>query len=116
MKLSALIPQVGLRVFAGAARLDREVTGGYVSDLLSDVMAHSRAGDLWVTLQAHENAVAVAVLRDLAGILLVGGRSPDAETIARAEAEGIPIVGTPQRGFEVVARLLAAGVPERSSP
>ncbi len=29
--------------------------GGYVSDLLSDVMAHAQDGDVWITMQRHVN-------------------------------------------------------------
>ena len=56
--------------------MERTVEGGYVSDLLSDVIAGAQEGDLWVDLQIHQNIVAVAVLKDLAGILIVGGRNP----------------------------------------
>ena len=39
----------------------REVTCGYTCDLLSWVMAKGREGMAWATVQAHMNAVAVAV-------------------------------------------------------
>jgi hypothetical protein len=113
MMLGDIVKVLGLKVRTGAAHLDREVTGGYASDLLSDVVANSRAGELWITLQTHENTVAVAGLRDLAGIILVGAREPDAETVARAEAAGLPILVAPQRTFEVAGRLIEAGVPQR---
>lgn len=116
MKLREIVETAGLTVHTGADGLDHEVTGGYVSDLLSDVVANSRRGDVWVTLQTHENTVAVAGLRDLAGIVLVGGRQPDDETIRRAEQEGIPILTTPWRTFEVVGHLAKAGVAERGEP
>jgi hypothetical protein len=38
---------------------DSEVAGGYTSDLLSDVMAHAKAGDVLITIQSHKNTVAV---------------------------------------------------------
>jgi predicted transcriptional regulator len=110
MTLRDIAQRMDLEVRAGADRLDREVTGGYVSDLLSDVMAHSEAGDVWVTLQIHENTVAVASLRELAGVILVGGREPEEETVRRANAEGVPILVTPLRSYEVVAGLIGAGV------
>ena len=36
-------------VMAGSSAVDREIQGGYASDLLSDVMGNSREGDIWVT-------------------------------------------------------------------
>ena len=114
MKLRDLIDKLNVEVRTGADQLDRDVKGGYASDLLSDVMAHSRAGDVWVTLQTHENTIAVAGLKDLACIILVGGREPDSETYRRAKEEGIPILTSPDRTFEVVGRLVEAGVPRRA--
>jgi predicted transcriptional regulator len=114
MKLREIVENARLTVHTGADQLDREVTGGYASDLLSDVVANGGRGDIWVTLQTHENTVAVASLLDLAGIVLVGGRRPDDETIRRAEREGIPILMSPWRTFEVVGHLIKAAVRERA--
>ena len=62
---------------------EREIQGGYASDLLSDVMGNSREGDIWVTMQKHVNIVAVAQLNGLAAIVLVNGRRPEPDTIVR---------------------------------
>lgn len=114
MTVKDLVDKLELTVHAGADHLSREVHGGYAGDLLSDVMANCRAGDLWVTMQTHENTVAVASLRDLAGVCLVGGRSPDEETGQRAQTEGVPIVAAQDRTFELVGRLIQAGVSLRN--
>jgi hypothetical protein len=95
--------------------VSREVTGGYASDLLSDVMANSREGDLWVTMQKHVNIVAVAQLNSLAAIVLVNGRRPDDATVARAEAEQIPIISTELQAFDAVGILYSLGIRGRRS-
>ena len=110
MKLSEIIKKLALTVRSAGKRLDREVKGGYAGDLLSDVMAHSKAGDIWVTIQGHPNVVAVAVLRDLAGIILANGRQPDTETVQRAEEEGVPLLCTSLPTYEVVGRLYRLGI------
>ncbi len=110
MNLNALAKEFGLSVKAGAAHLDREVTGGYASDLLSDVLAHAVEGSIWVTLHSHQNIVAVASHKDLAGIVLVQGRQPDVDTVAKAEEEKIPLLVTDLPAFELVGRLYKAGV------
>jgi hypothetical protein len=110
MKLTELMKELALTVRSAERRLDREVRGGYAGDLLSDVMAHSKAGDIWVTIQGHPNVVAVATLRDLAGIILANGRQPDAETVQRAEEEGVPLLCTPLPTYEVVGRLYRLGI------
>lgn len=90
------------------------VTGAYASDLLSDVMANSKAGELWITLQAHPNIVAVASLRDLAGIVLVGRREPQEETLDKANQEGVSLFVSPLPTFELAGRLYAMGVGQKS--
>lgn len=110
MKLTELMKELTLTVRSAGKRLDREVKGGYAGDLLSDVMAHSKAGDVWVTIQGHPNIVAVATLRDLAGVILANGRQPDAETVQRAEEEGIPLLCTSLPTYEVVGRLYRLGI------
>jgi hypothetical protein len=110
MNLNDLVKEFDLEVKTGANHLDREVTGGYVSDLLSDVLAHAEEGTLWVTLHIHQNIVAVASHKDLAGVLLVQGRQPEKDTIAKAEEEGIPILVSGLSAFELVGRLYKAGI------
>jgi len=112
MRLAELVTvsELDLAVQAGADYLDREVKGGYISDLLSHTMAKAREGDIWVTVQAHQNIVAVAVLLNLAGIVVAGGVEPQADTLSKAEAEGIPILTTPLSSFEVVGKLYSLGI------
>ena len=100
-------------LIAGDAEADREIQGGYASDLLSDVMGNSREGDIWITLQKHVNVVAVAQLNGLAAIVLVNGRNPEPDTAAKAVEMGIPIISTPLQSFDVVGRLFAQGVHGR---
>ena len=110
MTLNDLIKDFGLTVKTGAEHLGREVTGGYVSDLLSDVLAHAEDGNIWVTLHIHQNIVAVAAHTGLSGIILIQDRVPDQDTIAKAEEEGIPIMVSGLSAFELVGRLYKAGI------
>lgn len=110
MTLKDMVEKLGMRVETAEESLQKEVTGGYVSDLLSDVMAQSKAGDIWVTLQAHPNIIAVATLKDLAGIVIVQGRKPEAETLKKAQQEEVPILVSDLQAFEIVGRLYQMGI------
>jgi predicted transcriptional regulator len=112
VKVSDLVKSFELKIRAGKDRLHEEVTGGYASDLLSDVIAHSRKGNIWVTIQTHPNIVAVATMKELAGIILTGGREPDSDTLQKAEEEGIPILVSPLFTFELVGKLYQMGISE----
>ncbi|MFO7905543.1 MAG: serine kinase [Planctomycetota bacterium] len=110
MRLADLVEPLGLEARSAREGLDRNITGGYASDLLSDVLANSREGNVWVTLQIHQNIVAVASLKELAGIILVGGREPEEDTVQKAEREGIPVLVSRLPAFELVGRLHGLGV------
>jgi predicted transcriptional regulator len=110
LKLSEIAERLQLEIRTGANRLDAVVTRGYASDLMSDVMANATEGDLWVTLQTHQNIVAVAVMKALAGIILVSGREPEEETVRKAEAEEVPILISKISTFELVGRLFELGL------
>jgi len=99
-----------LEVSAGQSALDREITAGYCGDLLSDVMANATKGSAWLTIQGHQNIVAVAVLRELAAIILVNGRVPDEDTKAKADEEGIPILLSPLPAYQLAGQLYEAGI------
>lgn len=110
MKISDIVKSCQLEVLSGGPSLDGEASGGYASDLLSDVMAHSRKGDVWVTLQTHPNTVAVAVLKEICAIIVVNGRKPEPETVRKAEAESVPILVTERPAFDLIGELHAMGL------
>lgn len=110
MKLKELADSLSLDIRTPGLNLDREVTGGYVSDLLSDVIGNAGEGFLWITLQVHLNIVAVASLKGLSGIILVNNRNPDEETLKRAVEENVPILSSRLPTFELVGRLYSLGL------
>ena len=110
MTVQELVSALRLEIAAGARGMERIVTGGYASDLLSCVMAHAKEGDVWVTLQAHPNVIAVADLRDLACVIITEGTRPDAETIARADEKGVPVLLCPDGTYTVVGTLVGLGI------
>ncbi|MCR4426366.1 MAG: DRTGG domain-containing protein [Firmicutes bacterium] len=110
MTVRELAQALELDCIAAHIGLDREVTSGYVSDLLSDVMANARAGAVWVTSQVHQNVVAVALLLDLAAVVIVGGMALQEDAVEKAEARGIPVLTTRMPAFEVVGRMYSLGI------
>lgn len=107
MRIRDAVQALGLEVLAGDAGLDRECAGGYCSDLLSDVMAHARAGDIWITLQTHPNVIAVASLTNAAAVIVSGGQRPEATTLAKAAGEGVTVMASARPSFELAGQLYA---------
>jgi predicted transcriptional regulator len=110
MKLKEVVKQLDLAVLAGNDALGREVSGGYASDMLSDVLTHAGKGYVWITMQIHPNILAVASSKELSGIIIVNGRKPDAETLGKAEQKKIPILMSQSSTYTVAGRLYELGV------
>jgi len=110
MKLKALVDGLGLEVKCAAGKLDREIGGAYISDLLSDVIANAHAGDIWITLQLHQNIVAVASMKDLSGIIIINGRQPEQVTVEKGESEGIPVMVSELSAFGLAGELHQLGI------
>jgi hypothetical protein len=110
MTLHDIVDKLDLEVKSGETKLGAEVHRGYVSDLISDVIANTKAGDLWITLQVHINIVAVASMKELSGIILINGRQPEEATLNKAISENVPLLVSALPAFELVGRLYALGV------
>jgi predicted transcriptional regulator len=105
MKVSELVEKLELTVYSGWNGLDREINGGYVSDLLSDVMGNATEGMVWITLQVHQNVMAISSLKDLAAVILVNSLEPQDNTIRHSNDENIPLLGTSLPAFEITGKL-----------
>jgi hypothetical protein len=107
MKLKEIVEKLNLEIRTNVKELDNEVNNGYISDLLSDVLANSEENDLWITLQIHPNIVAIASMKGLTGIVIINAREPEEETIKKAEEENIPIMVSSMTAFELSGKLYA---------
>lgn len=105
MKLVDFVKELSLEVKTCEDGLQKDVSGGYMSDLLSDVLGNSFKNNIWITLQTHQNIVAVADARDLTGIIIVGNKQPQKDTLEKAALKGITIMTTPMTAFEVCGRI-----------
>ena len=92
---------------------DREISCGYTCDLLSWVMAHGDEGMAWVTVQTHLNVIAVAVLSDMACVVLPEGIRMEEESLHKAVEEGMTVLTSPMTAYEICGKLYAQGVPAK---
>lgn len=105
MTLKKIAENLGLTAMTAQDMLETEVTNGYTSDLLSDVMANTKRGNLWITLQIHQNIVAVAKLKELSGIIIVNNRRPEEDTVKKAEEEKVALLTTSDSAFVISGKL-----------
>ncbi len=105
MKITDIIKPLDLKVISGHNGLSNEISGGYVSDLLSDVMGYAKEGEIWITLQTHQNIIAVASLKDVSAIIIVKGAVPETDTIVKSNIENIPVLSTDLDTFNITGCL-----------
>lgn len=105
MTVEFICKQLNLKIAGSSENIDKTVTGGYVSDLLSDVMGNAKEGNIWITLQTHKNCAAIASLKDLAAIIIVKNLKPEEDMLEQCNREGIPVLLTEQNTFEIVGKL-----------
>jgi hypothetical protein len=86
---------------------DCEIQGGCTSDLLSDVIAHASPGEALITVQAHKNTIAAAVLRGLSAVILANSRPVPGDMIEAARKEGIALFRSGESQFVLSGRLYA---------
>lgn len=113
MNLQQIIDQLALQVLTDPKDFSAvEPSSGYCADLLSCVMSGAKHQSIWVTLQCHNNIVAVAALLDLTAVIITEDAKPEADTVQKANDEGITLLATSKRSFEVCGRLWEMGLRE----
>ena len=110
MRVRDASEKIGLKLLAGGAGIDKELTGAYICDLLSWVMSHGKKGDAWITVQTHSNIIAVAVLLELGCVIVPEGIEVEEDTLRKAEAEGIPVFQSDQSAYELAKELYRIGI------
>lgn len=105
LDMAHIVKALDLKVRCAGESLTNIVKGGYTGDLLSDVMANTNEGDVWITRQVHQNIVAVASLKEHAGIILINSCEPNPDTLEKADREKIPIMVSNLSAFELSGRI-----------
>lgn len=85
--------------------LERKITGCYCGDLLSWVMSRARGGDVWLTVMGNVNSIGVAVLADVACIVLTENAAFDDDALKRAEQNGVVVLRTPKNTYQTAAEI-----------
>ncbi len=84
---------------------EREVTGGYVGDLLSWVMGRASQDNAWITIMSNVNIVAVASLVDVSMVILAEGVQADNGVLETAVQKGVNVVSSELPAFEIASRI-----------
>ncbi|MBR3803425.1 MAG: hypothetical protein IKK37_08295 [Clostridia bacterium] len=106
MTVQNLIDEFSLEVLCcGDKAADKEVKGGYCGDLLSWVMSRANEGDCWLTVMGNVNSIGVAVLADVACILLTENSAFDDDAKLRAEQNGVIVLRSSENAFDLAVKI-----------
>jgi hypothetical protein len=105
MTVKELLGTLDLEPLTEDTNLEGQIEAGYVSDLLSDVIANAPENSVWITVQRHINILGVAKLKNIAAIVTPRSLAVELAVIEKAKAEGIALLRSDRSAFEVAGRL-----------
>ena len=106
MTVQNLIDEFSLEVLCcGDKAAEKQVKGGYCGDLLSWVMSRANEGDCWLTVMGNVNSIGVAVLADVACILLTENSVFDDDAKLRAEQNGVIVLRSKENAFNLAVKI-----------
>jgi len=108
MRLQEIIDKLALKALTVVE--DKDITGVFISDMLSDVMSSAQSGNLWITVQSHKNIVSAANLVDISAVIVTHNKNVPDETIELANRYHVVILSSPMAAFELASNLVEAGV------
>ena len=111
MFVNELIGKYGFKHLSGE-NVDRKIENAYSCDLLSWVMAKGKHDTAWITVQTHNNILAVASLLDFACIIIPEGIKVEQEILDKANEQEVVILSTELDAFEIFKILYEAGVKQ----
>lgn len=111
MTTQDVIENIGLKPLSQFEH--RDVDGVFVSDMVSDVMAGAKSGNLWLTVQTHKSIVPAANLVDVSAIVITSGKKVPQETTDLASKFKIAILSSDLPTFELVGKLYQLGLGVR---
>ena len=104
MKANSIGDQLGLECIVPSDS-ERDLSTGYTSDLLSDVMAHAQEDCALITIQSHKNTVAVATLVGASLIIICNNRNIPDDMIQSCKEEQVGLYRTTHTQFQISGKL-----------
>lgn len=109
MFVSELVEKHGFLHLSGK-NMDREISNVYSCDLLSWVMAKGKHDTAWITVQTHNNILAVASLLEFACIIIPEGIQVEQDIIDKANEQEVVMLSSKLEVFEIFKILYEAGI------
>jgi len=105
MTVAEIAEKLNMEIITCEANAGREVKGIYICDLLSWVMSHANEDDLWITVLTNLNTVAVAVLANVACVVIPEEITVENDTLSKAEEEGVIMLKSSMQAAEICVKV-----------
>lgn len=110
MKVKDLIEKTGWNATITEASVEKEIKGAFVGDLLSWVMGNGVPSQAWVSVQAHNNVIAVALLNEFSCVILAQSAMMDPELLQKAQEEDLTIIHCDLSAYDICKKLIELGI------
>lgn len=100
MTIKDLIKKTDFTIINSGSNLEFSISKPFCCDLLSIAMSKAPANSAWVTVMGNMNTLAVAVLADVACIILAEGVTLDTAAIEKAKQQDITVLQSNMQVFE----------------
>ena len=105
MTVKDFAQSMALKNWTPDVSLDAVITGGYAGDMLSWVMGRAKEGSVWITIMSNQNVAAVALMADVACVVLTENVVPDEALITQAQQRGLPLLSSCLPSYELACSL-----------
>ncbi|MDR2928205.1 MAG: hypothetical protein LBV41_08420 [Cytophagaceae bacterium] len=110
MKLNEVVELLDAKVITGADKLDKEVSFGFASDLLSDVLTIDSEYLLLLTGMANLQAIRTAEMAEVSCVAFVRDKKMTPEMIELASENGLVTIESSFSMFHAIAVLHDGGL------
>ena len=110
MTIRELVTLLDARVLLGEEKLDQEVSSGFASDLMSDVLAFVNDKTVLITGLTNVHVMRTCEMLDIHCIVFARGKVPSEEVLEEAEELGIVVMTTKHTCYNTCGLMYQAGI------
>lgn len=110
MNIEQIAEVLNAEILTNFSNEHTDITYGFASDLMSDVLAYANSDSLLVTGLNNSQVIRTAEMLDITNVLFVRGKMPCKEIIALAEQNSISVLTTNYTMFKSCGLLVLNGM------
>lgn len=110
MKVKEIVDILGAQVVCGESHIEKDVTRGFASDLMSDVLTLDTDKMVLITGLANMQTIRTVEMADIHCILFVRNKQVTPEMLELAKEEDLVLLRCKYSMFNAVGKLFSAGL------